>query len=851
MVQLKMKRKPAAEAPTWAPRTPGKLARLVIVLAGIVLGQAVLYGPSLVGRKVLLPLDLLATLAVYLPATPEFAHIKPEDHTRLDLLWASEPARRFAGSEYRAGRLPLWAPYQFAGAPFVWPKFSPFYALQCVTESPVILAWTELLAAVVSGVGAYLFLRRVLALSFWPCCLAAWCYPLTGFFVLCQGFGTAPPVHWLPWVLLAVDKTTRRSSPFAPIGLSVVTGLVLVSGNLDVACQVLLVSGLYVLWVLFDAYGKRWLGREARKAIVGLALGWGLGLLLAAPYVSPLVEYTQTGARMARRNLGGEERPPVGLPALPQVVLPDMYGSRAPGSLPLFPEGQGNIPESTAATYAGLLATLVVAPLALRSRRHLASNGFWLFLALFGLSWSLDVPGFVAFFRLPGVNMMSHNRLVFATAFAIIAMTAVGLEVLIRGPVGWRWWFWIPAAVVAGLCAWCVWRTQVLPETLRVRLEQQAQKGYEDLYPQDMNGVRRTEAWFTRHYAASAVWCGVGLIMWAGLNARPRWQSRLLPVFGILLVGDLLWFGFGRNPQGDPALYFPRIPVLDQVAQSPQGRIIGYGCLPPGLAEICGLRDIKGYDAVDPARLMDLMATVASPESPIPPYAMTHWLRPKGEYTAEGGYRLPAILDMLGVRYVIFRGQPPPEVRPVFQGQDYWCLTNPSAMPRSYVPRRVELVTAADERVQKLSSAAFDPREVAYVETPVSLPDSCRGMAEIVREIPTRIVISLKMETAGLVVLADLWDKGWRAFLDTKPVPILRANHAVRGVVVPPGAAKLEFRYEPASFAWGLRLCGLALVVLLGWLAMALRTRPPSSQAAKLPGEDGRPPREHKSGRPL
>ena len=50
-----------------------------------------------------------------------------------------------------------------------------------------------------------------------------------------------------------------------------------------------------------------------RKAALGLAVGWGLGFLLAAPYILPVLEYTHTGARMARRSAGEEERPPVGL----------------------------------------------------------------------------------------------------------------------------------------------------------------------------------------------------------------------------------------------------------------------------------------------------------------------------------------------------------------------------------------------------------------------------------------------------------------------------------------------------------------------------------------------------------
>jgi len=38
-------------------------------------------------------------------------------------------------------------------------------------------------------------------------------------------------------------------------------------------------------------------------------LGWGLGFLLAAPHLLPLLEYAQTGSRMIHRNAGIEERP--------------------------------------------------------------------------------------------------------------------------------------------------------------------------------------------------------------------------------------------------------------------------------------------------------------------------------------------------------------------------------------------------------------------------------------------------------------------------------------------------------------------------------------------------------------
>jgi hypothetical protein len=173
---------------------------------------------------------------------------------------------------------------------------------------------------------------------------------------------------------------------------------------------------------------------------------------------------------------------------------------------------------------------------------------------------------------------------------------------------------------------------------------------------------------------------------------------------------------------------------------------------------------------------------------------------------------------MLNVRYVIFRGSPPAPIHPALQDFDYWVLVNRQALPRAFVPRRVETVANDHDRLEKLSAPQFDPRDVAYVETPVDLPGPCRGHAEIAAEIPTRVTVSVHMETPGLLVLADLWDSGWRAYQNGQPVPILRANHAIRGVIVPAGTSTVDFRYEPRSLTLGLCLSGLGTVVILGWL---------------------------------
>lgn len=216
---------------------------------------------------------------------------------------------------------------------------------------------------------------------------------------------------------------------------------------------------------------------------------------------------------------------------------------------------------------------------------------------------------------------------------------------------------------------------------------------------------------------------------------------------------------------------------------------------------------------------------------------MAQWLVPQVSFPTPDEVRLSPILDMLGVRYVIFRGQPPAPLRPAFQSDDYWVMLNSNALPRAFVPHHVEAVANDDEQLEMLSSPQFDPRAVACVESPVNLPDTCHGKAEIISEIPTRVTLSVQMETPGLVVLADLWDKGWNAYLNGRRIPILRVNHAVRGVVVPPGDATLEFRYEPASFAWGLCLSALAAAILLGWAETILWVRR-AARKSSLPAAD-------------
>jgi hypothetical protein len=792
------------------------MQRAAILFGGLVLAQVILFGPSLVGLKILLPLDHLALPRVYLPLTRETAAMVPHNPKLSDLVISDHINLRFACDELRAGRLPLWNPYNYAGTPFaLFPKFCPFHLPYYCFPRPLTLAWIQLLKGVVGGLGAYLFFRRVLCVGFWPAAVGAWCFPLTGFFVFWQGYALPQVVLWLPWLLLATDRCIRRPRGLGGLALALVTTLTILGSFGGEACQVLLCSGLFALWCLLDEYRGRFQSRQAKGACLAVMTGWTLGFMLAAPYVLPLVEYSRTGGRMMARASGDEERPPAGLVGLPMLVLPYCYGSHLHGCMYVGPTG--NHLESPAAAYTGLLITLVLAPVGWCSRRHRGINIFWALLALAGLGWSLNLPVLVGVYRLPVLNMLSFNRFVFAASFAVLAMAVVGLNALGSGDFSWRRWFLLPVLALLVLGSWSLDRAVRLPEPV-------ASERWQELAAKpdaDANAIDRLAEIVRWQYRSYALWgaalCGLGVCLWLLLStaaARRRWFRVALPA---AVIGDLLLFAYGVAPQTEPALYYPPLPALTRLAEAPPGRVLGVDCLPPNLNQINRLRDVRGYDGVDPRRFVQLLYMVADKDYPSPPYAATWGYVPKlAKGTSKGDIRVPPILNMLGLRYLIFRGRPR-EQGAVITEQGYFVVENYQALPRVSVPGRVKVAPGYERLLNLLAVSDFDPARVVYVDGSVQLRDECQGTATIQDETPTCINVAVDMKTPGVLLLADRWNDGWRAYLDGQLVPILRANCVLRAVEVPAGRSMVRFRYEPASLVVGLYLLGAGLLVLVGW----------------------------------
>jgi hypothetical protein len=300
--------------------------------------------------------------------------------------------------------------------------------------------------------------------------------------------------------------------------------------------------------------------------------------------------------------------------------------------------------------------------------------------------------------------------------------------------------------------------------------------------------------------------------------AGARRTFATVGVFALVAL-ELCAFGRGYNPAVDASLAAPRTPLSDFLLEKqrtePPFRILAVDGHPliANANLFYGLPLLTGYDSLELARMTELVSKLSSD--------------PRGALLAQEirWFDRPLPLgDLLGVRYLLARGELGEPFRLVFDGP---CKVyeNPRALPPVFFADRVELVEDSAERVARLTSPDLDPR-TALVERapPEELPqfvqlfedvliqeDSLALRAYNVRSLAFDATVTSKR----LVVVPAAWAPGWRATANGVPIPVERVDHALRGVWLDWGQWHVELRYEPASTRVGLWIGGATLVMLL------------------------------------
>jgi hypothetical protein len=346
----------------------------------------------------------------------------------------------------QAGRLPLWNPYLFMGAPFLansqvgvfYPLNWPLWLLLPAHSS---IHLTIVLHLCLAALNTYLWARASLRMGWIGAWAAGAAFALGGYLgAQVEHVNQLQGLAWLPLMLLLYDKSLisnlqppidkRRSGIFAFICLVLVIALVLLAGHTQTAFISLvglvayglgpsLWQSLVEVWRYFRGRNRPaqsktfpWLKlRTTSASLVALAIAAMLGAMLAAVQLAPTWELTQLSVRAG--GLPFKERISFSLTPffLTRALLPVFAD-------PVLPEHIEHV------AYIGIAGLALVA-VALRITHHVSRSSqspisdlhsrkpAVLLLLLLGLFLSLGaynplywllarfIPGF-AHFRVPG-----------------------------------------------------------------------------------------------------------------------------------------------------------------------------------------------------------------------------------------------------------------------------------------------------------------------------------------------------------------------------------------------------------------------------------------------------------------
>ena len=183
----------------------------------------------------------------------------------------------------------------------------------------------------------------------------------------------------------------------------------------------------------------------------------------------------------------------------------------------------------------------------------------------------------------------------------------------------------------------------------------------------------------------------------------------------------------------------------------------------------------------------------------------------------------PNIINMLNTKYIIF---------PTQQGQPQVQL-NSEALGNAWFVNEIKWVDTPNEEITALND--FDPTQTAYIDK--AWQNSFNGWETLQHEEDSTAYIRLTnyanpgnlfYESSStmphLAVFSEVYYKTWRAYIDDKEVPVIRVNYILRGLEVPAGNHKIEFKCIDEIYQKGANISliasiitGIVLLSLLGY----------------------------------
>lgn len=175
------------------------------------------------------------------------------------------------------------------------------------------------------------------------------------------------------------------------------------------------------------------------------------------------------------------------------------------------------------------------------------------------------------------------------------------------------------------------------------------------------------------------------------------------------------------------------------------------------------------------------------------------------------------VLNMLNTKYFIFEDG----------SQRETVQQNPAPNGNAWLVNSLKIVDNANEEILALDSlktkteAVIDSRFVSDGFN-VNYPKDSTATIQLTSYALNNLVYEFTSKTNQFAVFSEIYFKdGWNAYIDGNLTPHFRVDYVLRGMEIPKGTHKIEFKFEPTVIKQGNTITlisyGLLLIISVGW----------------------------------
>jgi len=645
-------RDPVEQAAALLPRAHGRILALVLALAALLL-VGIRLGPSLLGQKVFLGLDLLNQTAPFtsLPGGHPL-------HTSVyvsDQLDSTIPALHEIAQRVLHGDIAAWSSLVGGGSPLMGtPDFSvltPGRWIFLLMPAWLAPGWAQLFQMIFAAIFMFLLVRRLNG-SKVAAGLAGSIYPLTGFMIGWTNWPQVTVGSVIPMLFWSVERLVQERRIRCAIPVAIASALLMFGGFPAVAGQAFYFAAGYALVRLISTYHTKI--REILSQGVLLVAGVGLGVGVTALQLLPFAQSTLNGVDLSYRN--GDFFVHDGFRYLLTSVFPGTFAGNHTAGTSIGQQLAAVGSPMDLNTYVGsvvlLLALLGLFP-ALTGRLRGSAGVYFagMIVLIIGLLW----------FQGPWSNWMDHlpvfhgnpiNRIRSQLGVPVAVLAAAGFD-LLRGtrPVagwtrravsGWGWWVaGSTVLVTASVVTAGIW-----------------------IYRDGYIGLAQYRAGDIALAAVPLVI--IAILVVVGVRFRIARTLALIVVLFAVSIQAVAATAF-YWPTANPAEFYPTtggIRYLQQHLGDDRMATLGYA-IRPNVTEYYGLRSLNGH-AFFPKQMKSVITGIDPFAFVGPTYSV---LSPHAAWVINS----PA-LGRMGVRYMVGEANP---VNPARSSSTMAILGNP------------------------------------------------------------------------------------------------------------------------------------------------------------------------------